>query len=222
MFFLFWLYSGTMGFYENRILPRIIDGICGHEGFAQQRAQVIPRATGRVLEVGYGSGTSLPWYDATQVQTLVALDPTEGAMAIAEKREAEVGFPVEHLALRGEEIPLDAESVDTVVVAYTLCTIPDVERALAGMRRVLKSDGQLLYVEHGLAPTKRMQRWQHRVNPVWERVFGGCQLTRNPNELVERAGFKLVWDEIVRVQRPPPIPGIAFVRTNYLGVASPI
>lgn len=210
-----------MSFYENRILPRVIDGICGHKGFAQQRAKVIPNATGRVLEVGYGSGTSLPWYDANQVETLIALDPTEGAMAIAEKRERDLGFPVEHLALRGEDIPLDAESVDTVVVAYTLCTIPDVERALSGMRRVLKPRGQLLYTEHGLAPTERMQRWQHRVNPVWERVFGGCQLTRRPDELVEHAGFKLTRSEVVQIQNPPPIPGVAFVRTNYLGIANP-
>lgn len=210
-----------LDFYENRVLPHIIDHICGHKGFAEQRAKILPLASGRVLEVGYGSGTSLPWYDPNRVETLIALDPADGAMDLATKRESEAGFPVDHLTLRGEEIPLDPESVDTIVVAYTLCTIPDVDRALAGMRRVLKRDGRLLFVEHGLAPTERMQRWQHRVNPIWERVFGGCQLTRRPPELVENAGFKMESGEELLIENPPLIPGVAFVRFNYLGVARP-
>ena len=122
---------------RNRILPRVIDHICGHRAFADQRAKIVPRATGRVLEVGYGSGTSLPWYDADKVESLIALDPADGAMALARRREAQVGFGVEHVALRGEEIPLDAASVDTVVVAYTLFTIPDVERAIGSTRQQL-------------------------------------------------------------------------------------
>ncbi len=210
-----------MGFYENRVLPRIIDHICGHKSFAAQRAKIVPRASGRVLEVGYGSGTSLPWYNPSQVETLIALDPTEGAMELATKREAGLDFPVEHLALRGEEIPLDPASVDTIVVAYALCTIPDVDSALAGMRRVLKPEGQLLFMEHGLAPTERMQRWQNRLNPIWGRMFGGCHLTRRPPELVEKAGFTMESREELLIDNPPPIPGAAFVRFNYLGVARP-
>ena len=180
-----------MNFYENRILPRIIDHICSHRSFSEQRAKVVPEARGRVLEVGYGSGTNLPWYDADRVDELVALDPASGALSLAAAREAEMDFPIEHVPLRGEEIPLDDGSVDSIVVAYTLCTIPDVDRALAEMRRVLKADGKLLFVEHGLAPTLARQRWQRRFARPWSVAFGGCQLTRNPPELLARAGFKV-------------------------------
>ncbi len=210
-----------MNFYENRILPRVIDWICGHRAFAEQRAKMVPRAAGRVLEVGYGTGTSLPWYDSAKVDSLIALDPAAGAMAIAARRESQVAFPVEHVALRGEEIPLDAASVDTVVVAYTLCTIPDVERAIQGMRRVLKPGGQLLFIEHGRSPEPGMQRWQQRANPAWGLVFGGCDLTRTPPELLQKAGFELEYREELKIPRPPWIPGIALVGFNYLGVARP-
>ncbi|NNL85114.1 MAG: class I SAM-dependent methyltransferase, partial [Myxococcales bacterium] len=156
-----------MNLYENRILPRIIDQICGHRAFAEQRAKVVPRARGRVLEVGYGSGTSLPWYRSDRVDALIALDPAAGAMALAKKREADAGFPIEHLALRGERVPLDDGSIDSIVVTYTLCTIPDVAGALAEMRRVLKPDGELLFAEHGSAPTETRRRWQARIAPYW-------------------------------------------------------
>ncbi len=211
-----------MNLYENRVLPRIIDAICGHRAFAEQRAKILPRASGRVLEVGYGSGTSLPWYDPAKVESLIALDPADGAMGLAAKTEAAAAFPVEHLALRGEEIPLDAASVDTVVVAYTLCTIPGVEDALRGMKRVLKPEGRLLFVEHGRSPDATTARWQERVNGVWGAVFGGCTLTRTPPALLERCGFQLEHREELRIPKPPPIPGISLVAWNYLGVAQPV
>ncbi len=211
-----------MNLYENHILPRIIDTICGHRAFAEQRGKILPRATGRVLEVGYGSGTSLPWYDAEKIETLIALDPAEGALQLASKAEAAAPFPVEHLALRGEEIPLDAASVDTVVVAYTLCTIPAVEDALRGMRRVLKPTGRLLFVEHGRSPDPATARWQERVDRIWGAVFGGCTLVRTPPALLEHSGFRLEHREELRIERPPPIPGISLVAWNYLGVAEPV
>ena len=208
-----------MNIYENHILPRIIDFICGHRAFAEQRAKMIPKATGRVLEVGYGTGTSLPWYDVSRVESLIALDPASGAMAIAAEREKSVSFPVEHLLLRGEEIPLDEASVDTIVIAYTLCTIPDVARAITGMRRVIKPGGQLLFMEHGLSPNPRIERWQRRMNTPWGFAFGGCSLLRKPPELLEQGGFKLEQSESLDIPRPPLIPGITLVKHNYLGTA---
>lgn len=208
-----------MNTYENHILPRVIDFICGHRAFADQRAKMIPKAAGRVLEVGYGTGTSLPWYDASRVESLTALDPASGAMAMAAKREAAVSFPVAHLSLRGEEIPLEDASVDTIVVAYTLCTIPDVTTAIAGMRRVIKPGGQLLFMEHGLSPNPRVERWQQRMNTPWGMAFGGCNLLRKPSELLEQGGFKIEQSESLDIPRPPLIPGISLVKHNYVGVA---
>ncbi|MEM7468988.1 MAG: class I SAM-dependent methyltransferase [Pseudomonadota bacterium] len=208
-----------MSFYENRILPRIIDRICGHRAFAEQRAKIIPHAAGRVLEVGYGTGTSLPWYDTSKVESLTALDPASGAMALAKKRERGFGLPVEHIALRGEEIPLGAESVDTVVVAYTLCTIPDVITALKGMHRVLVPDGKLLFVEHGRSPKPHIHKWQQRLNRPWGIMFGGCTLLNKPSELLAQTGFSVEHQEELEVPSPPLVPGVSLVRHNYLGVA---
>jgi len=208
-----------MNFYENKILPRIIDHICGHRAFSDQRAKIIPHAEGRVLEVGYGSGTSLPWYDAGKVDQLIALDPASGAMELAAERERLSSISVEHIALRGEEIPLDEESVDTVIVSYTLCTIPDVVAAIAGMRRVLKPGGKLLFMEHGASPKPNIKRWQERLNKPWGFAFGGCNLLREPPALLEQAGFTMEHLEELEVSGPPSIPGVSLVKYNYLGIA---
>ena len=208
-----------MGFYDNRILPRIIDRICGFKAFSRQRAKIVPQARGVVLEVGYGSGLNLPWYESHSIERLIALDPAEGAMALARSREQALGFPIEHLALEGEHIPLEPKSVDTVLVTYTLCTIPDVEQALAGMKRVLKPDGQLLYCEHGVAPDSPLQRWQHRLDPMWGVVFGGCTLTRNAPELIDRAGFELDENHRGYVPDLPFVPGISLAGFQYWGRA---
>ncbi|MEM7543344.1 MAG: class I SAM-dependent methyltransferase [Pseudomonadota bacterium] len=208
-----------MNFYDNHILPRMIDLICGHRAFAEQRAKMIPKASGRVLEVGYGTGTSLQWYDRDKVSELVALDPASGAMAMAAKRERNLSFPVEHVSLRGEEIPLDAESVDTVVVACTLCTIPDVITAVQGMHRVLKSGGKLLFMEHGRSPRPAIEKWQRRLNKPWGFAFGGCTLLRRPPDLLCDNGFEIGETEELEIPKPPLIPGITLVKHNYLGVA---
>ena len=208
-----------MNFYENKILPRFIDTVCGHKAFAPHRKKIVSQASGRVLEVGYGTGTNLPWYDETKVKSLQALDPAAGAFALAAKRERQSPINVEHIALRGEEIPLDAESIDTVVVAYTLCTIPDVMTALQGMHRVLVPGGKLLFLEHGESPKPHIQRWQKRLNGVWQVLFGGCNLVRKPTALLSETGFILDAHESFDVSSPPCVPGISLVRYNYLGLA---
>ena len=172
-----------------------------------------------MLEVGYGTGTNLPWYDEDKVESLQALDPASGALALATKREKRSPIRVEHIALRGEEIPLDAESIDTIVVAYTLCTIPDVITALHGMHRVLVPGGKLLFLEHGESPKPHIHRWQKRLNGIWQVLFGGCNLTRNPTLLLSQTGFTLKEHESFDVSSPPCVPGISLVRYNYLGVA---
>lgn len=180
-----------MSFYEDRILPHIINYACGDKAVAAQRQKVVPRARGRILEIGIGTGLNLPHYDAAKVETLIGLDPSERSWKIAGDRARAVPFDVEFVGLEAEEIPLEADSVDTVVVTYSLCTIPDPVRALSGMRRVLKPGGELVFCEHGRAPGGPLLKWQNRVNPVWKRLFGGCHINRDIPALIREGGFRI-------------------------------
>lgn len=204
-----------MGWWSGTVLPRMVDRLCGHEQISALRRAVVPQARGTVLEVGFGTGLNLSFYDPARVERLLALEPAEEMLARS-RRRAPVPFPVEHLALEGERIPLAPETVDTVVVTFTLCSIPDVERALAGMRRVLRPEGRLLFLEHGAARDPRVRRWQERVNPVWKRVFGGCHLNREVPALLGGAGFAI---EALCEDAMPRAPAIAGY--TYRGVARP-
>ena len=144
------------------------------------------------------------------------LDPEAGMLKRARRVAARLPFDVEHLQLKGEEIPLDADSVDTVLITYTLCTIPDVATALGGMRRVLKPGGRLLFCEHGRAPDAGVARWQDRINPYWRRVFGGCNLNRDVPALLDRAGFRIDRLQTMYLPRTPRLAGF-----NYWGAATP-
>lgn len=185
----------TVSWYEERVLPVCIDLVCGLRQMSKQRARVVPRASGVVLEVGMGSGLNLPWYDPARVSRVFGLEPSEGMRQKARPRVAASGLDVEFIDLPGEEIPLGDASVDTVLVTYTLCTIPDVARALRGMRRVLRPGGRLLYCEHGLAPDPGVRRWQERLNGAWSRVAGGCSMTRDIPALISAAGFEIEDDQ---------------------------
>ena len=180
-----------MGFWENRIVPRLIDAGCSTGPILKQREKVVPAAKGRILEVGMGSAINLPFYDVDKVEMVWGLEPSEGMRRKAEPRLANAPFPVEWLGLPGEEIPLDDNSADTVLLTFTLCTIPDFAKALAQMRRVLKPGGQLLFAEHGAAPDENVRKWQDRVNPLWKRLAGGCNINREMPRLIEEAGFKI-------------------------------
>ncbi len=179
-----------MRFYERRVLPWLID-LCMRNKEAQRyRERVVPQAVGRVLEVGVGSGLNLPFYGAG-VRHLFALEPSPELRKMAGRKTKVARFTVEFLDRSAEEIPLERASVDTVVTTWTLCTIPDAVRALQEMKRVLKPSGALLFVEHGLAPELSVQAWQHRLNPLWNRIGGGCNLNREIDHLIVRSGFRL-------------------------------
>jgi ubiquinone/menaquinone biosynthesis C-methylase UbiE len=179
-----------MGVYQDRVLPRFVDIALSGKVFAQLRAQVASGLTGEVLEVGFGSGRNVPFYPET-VTRVLAVDPAVAGRKLAAKRVAAGAIPVDYIGLDGEHLPLHDESVDHVLTTWTLCTIPDVDRALTEMRRVLRTGGTLHFVEHGRSPDPSVARWQDRLTPFQRRIAGGCHLNRKIDEVVGGAGFEL-------------------------------
>lgn len=186
---LFAVWSTAVSFYERRILPHLINCACGAQMERDQRARVVPLARGTVLELGIGTGHNLPFYDPAQVTRVIGADPSAESWALAGARLAGVGFPVRHHAGPVETLDIPDASVDTVLVTWSLCTIPDPARTLAGVRRTLRQGGQLVFCEHGLAPDAGVARWQRRIEPLWKRIAGGCHLGRAIPDLIEAAGF---------------------------------
>jgi ubiquinone/menaquinone biosynthesis C-methylase UbiE len=179
-----------LGFYQRRILPRLIHFGMRQKQLAPLREQLVAGVRGRVLEIGIGSGLNLPFYPR-ELDILLGLDPSRELLQIARRHSVWVHFPVELNEGRAEDIPLDDAAVDHVVMSWTLCSVADPLRALAEVRRVLRPAGTLLFVEHGRAPEPRVSRWQDRLTPVWRRLAGGCHLNRPIDQLVERAGLRL-------------------------------
>jgi len=203
-----------MGLYDRYILPKVLDWSCGAKPVRKQREKVVPLAEGRVLEIGIGTGLNLPFYDAARVERLIGLDPAAQMLSRAKGRAEQLSFEVEYLALEGERIPLEADSVDTVLMTYTLCTIADGNTALKGMRRVLKPGGRLIFCEHGKAPDAAVRRWQNGLNPLWGLIGGGCNLNRDIPALIEGAGFAI--DDLQKMY----LPGTPrFAGFNYWGTA---
>jgi ubiquinone/menaquinone biosynthesis C-methylase UbiE len=179
-----------MDFYERWILPPILDLVMRRKDLTKYRRAAVAAARGRVLEIGVGSGLNFPLY-GKQVEFVYGIDPSPRLLSIARRRAAASGIPVELLLGSATAIPLTDNAVDTVVMTWTLCSIPDPLAALREMRRVLKPDGNLCFVEHGLSPEPGVERWQHRITPVWRRMAGGCHLDRKMDDLIRLAGFNL-------------------------------
>lgn len=182
--------AAQASWYERHILPYLLDCACGLRPIAEQRKKIIPLATGRVLEVGIGTGLNLRFYDKSKIDKLVGIDPAEQMHALARKRSSSLALPVELRSLSAERLPIESASFDCVVCTYTLCTVPDPSAALAEMRRVLRPGGKLLFAEHGLAPDVQVAKWQYRLEPLWSRIAGGCHLTRDVPALLKDAGFE--------------------------------
>ncbi|MBI3769589.1 MAG: class I SAM-dependent methyltransferase [Deltaproteobacteria bacterium] len=180
-----------MGLYAKYIFPAVLDRVMRQEPIRRQREKIVPRARGRVLEIGVGSGLNLAFYDRAKVDTLCGLDPSLDLQRRARGRADAAGIEVEFIPVSGEEIPLEDASIDTVVITYTMCSIPDVDVALKEMRRVLRPEGSLLFSEHGRAPDAGVVRWQDRLNPIWRRISGGCNMNRAIPDLLGAAGFEL-------------------------------
>jgi len=178
-----------MGFYDSYILPKLVHCACGQSPAMKQREKIIPLAEGMVLEIGIGSGLNIPFYRPEKVDHLWGIDPSPEMWAIAGKNAREHQLDAEFMESHAEAIPLDNNSADTVVMTYTMCTISDVPSALEEIRRVLKPGGKLLFCEHGEAPDAHVRRWQKRLDPVWNRLTGGCHLNRPIPLLLQQSGF---------------------------------
>jgi ubiquinone/menaquinone biosynthesis C-methylase UbiE len=199
-----------MSFYEDRVLPHIIDKACSMGQVMKLRSQLVPRARGRVLEVGMGSAINMQFYNPEQVDKVYGLEPSEGMRRKAQHNLAKSAIAVEWLDLPGEQIPLDDNSIDTVLLTFTLCTIPDWSAALWQMRRVLKPNGELLFLEHGESPDEGTQKWQHRITPGWKKLAGGCHLNRNIADLIRHAGFEILELENLYIPKAPKIAGYIY------------
>ena len=182
-----------MGVYDDWVLPRLLNVAMGMRAFTEERKTCLAGVAGSVLEIGFGAGHNLPWYPAA-VSKVVAVDPSTQGAKLARKRIAAAGFPVEYVALTGEQIDAPDAAFDAVVSTFTLCSVGDPAAALAQLRRVLKPEGRFFFVEHGWAAEPKVQRWQNRLNGLQQAVFGGCHLNRDIERLVSDAGF--AFDEL--------------------------
>lgn len=202
-----------MGFYDRVIFPRLMHIVMGFGELPEYRRKVVPAAEGRVLEIGIGSGLNAPLY-TDRVSEVIGLDPNETLNRMARERVAKARVPIRVLNGSAEDMPLDDSSFDTVVMTWTLCSIPNPVRALREMRRVLRPGGQLLFIEHGAAPDPGVARWQDRLTPAWKRVAGGCHLNRPMDRLIREGGFTLTDLETGYLEGP------RFAAYNYWGRAT--
>jgi ubiquinone/menaquinone biosynthesis C-methylase UbiE len=203
-----------MNLYEKYCLPHCINCVCGLDVITSQRQKVVPLATGRVLEIGMGAALNLPYYNAAQVEFIWGLEPSPEMRQAARKNLQAAAIEVQWLASPASEVPLEDGVADTVLLTFTLCTLPDWKAALGEMRRVLKADGRLIFCEHGEAPDESIRSWQTRINPLWKRVSGGCHLNRPIPEYLEQGGFQIA---TMASGYMPGVPRIAGF--NYWGVA---
>lgn len=203
-----------MSFYEDQVVPRLVNTMLSNKEFGKLRRTVASGLSGEVLEVGFGSGLNVPYYPpaVTRVQ---AVDPATLGRKLAADRLAATPIPVEFIGLDGAQLAVESGTIDHVLITWTMCTIPDIDTALSEMRRVLRPGGQMHFVEHGLAPDAKVATWQHRLNPLEQRLAGGCNLNRPIDALITQAGFS--FDELETFYGKGP-KSFSYL---YKGVASP-
>jgi ubiquinone/menaquinone biosynthesis C-methylase UbiE len=203
-----------MSLYDKYVLPKFLNCACGSKPVTRQRKKVVPLAEGKVLEVGIGSGLNLPFYDKSKIDELWGLDPSEELSEMARKVADDEQMEVKFISSGAEEIPLPDGHFDSVLVTYTMCTIPEVIRANGEIRRVLKNGGKMIFCEHGEAPDENIRKWQKRINPIWGKIAGGCNINRKIPSLIQDSGFDIIEMEEMYLPSTPKIAGY-----NYWGYA---
>ena len=181
-----------MSFYEKKILPKVLDLLCGSSPINYQRKKIVPKVSGNVLEIGIGSGLNLPHYNVSNISNITALDPAEELTDIAKKRISELDLDIDVINCGAEEIPLESKSFDSILVTYTLCSIENLDDSMREIRRVIKDDGTLFFCEHGIAPDLKTKNWQNRINPFWKRLMGGCNINRDIPEIISNSKLEIV------------------------------
>ena len=203
-----------MSLYEKYVLPKFLNCTCGSKPINYQRKKVVPLAQGLVLDVGIGSGLNIPFYDMSKIDKVLGLDPSVELNNLAKDVAEEHQIDIDFMLCGAEDIPLPDNHVDTVLITYTMCTIPDVLEANKEMLRVLKPGGKLIFCEHGQAPDLKVAKWQKRIDPLWGKIAGGCHLNRDIPNLITSAGFEIENMEQMYLPSTPSIAGY-----NYWGTA---
>lgn len=203
-----------MSFYEKKILPKVLDLLCGSSPINYQRKKIVPKVSGNVLEIGIGSGLNLPHYNVSNISNITALDPAEELTDIAKKRISKLDLDIDVINCGAEEIPLESKSFDSILVTYTLCSIENLDDSMKEIRRVIKDDGTLFFCEHGIAPDLKTKNWQNRINPIWKRLMGGCNINRDIPEIISNSKLEIVDLETMFLPSTPRIAGF-----NYWGTA---
>ncbi len=203
-----------MSLYDKYVLPKFLNCACASKPILRQRQKVVPLAEGKVLEIGIGSGLNLPFYEKSKIDEVWGLDPSEELSAMARIVADQESIEVNFISSGAEEIPLPDNHFDSVLITYTMCTIPEVLRANQEIRRVLREDGKMIFCEHGEAPDENIRKWQKRINPFWGKIAGGCNINRKIPSLIQDSGFDIVEMEEMYLPNTPKIAGY-----NYWGFA---
>ena len=202
-----------MGLYDKYILPKFLNCACGSKPINYQRQKVVPLAKGKVLDIGIGSGLNIPFYNSDKIDKVIGIDPSHELIELAKELANDSKASIELVIGSAESIPYPDNFFDTVLVTYTMCTIPNVAIANKEMWRVLKDNGRLIFCEHGLAPDKKISKWQNRIDPFWGKIAGGCHLNRDIQKLITDAGFSFESLDKMYIPSTPKFAGY-----NYWGI----
>ena len=203
-----------MNLYNKYILPKFLNCACGSKPINYQRQKVVPLAKGKVLDIGIGSGLNIPFYNSDKIDQVIGIDPSHELIDLAKGLANKSRVSIKLVIGSAESIPYPDNFFDTVLVTYTMCTIPNVAIANKEIWRVLKEDGRLIFCEHGLAPDKKISKWQNRIDPFWGKIAGGCHLNRDIQKLITDAGFSFESLDKMYIPSTPKFAGY-----NYWGVS---